>query len=205
MTEKPTKKPAAKRSTAKKSTTRTTATSRKGRSTKKTAAVATPSAETPPVATTPAAPTTTGVLALLPRGGGFLRDPENSFRPTGDDAWVSAQLIREHGLVEGALVTGQVRRGDKGNQLASVETIGGLAPDAFRARTTFDRLVAIDPKDRFRLGAGGNVSMRIVELIAPIGKGTRGLIAAPPQSGKTQILEQLAQAIHATAPATRMI
>lgn len=207
MTEKPTKKPATKKATAKKATARTTAASRKGRSTKKTApADATASIEeAPPVVTTPAASTVTGVLSLLPRGGGFLRDPEHSFRPAREDAWVSAQLIREHGLVEGALVTGQVRRGDKGNQLASVETIGGLAPEAFRARVPFERLVAIDPKDRFRLGDGGNVSMRIVELIAPIGKGTRGLIAAPPQSGKTQILEQLAQAIHTTAPATRII
>lgn len=150
-------------------------------------------------------PMTSGVLALLPRGGGFLRSPENSFRPTNDDAWVSAQLIREYGLAEGAAVTGQVRRGDKGYQLASVDTICGLPPEEFRSRTPFERLVAISPNARFRLGDGGNVSMRIVELIAPIGKGTRGLIAAPPQSGKTQILEQLAQAIHATAPATRII
>lgn len=157
------------------------------------------------VATTPPMPMTSGVLALLPRGGGFLRSPENSFRPTNDDAWVSAQLMREYGLAEGALVTGQVRRGDKGYQLASVDTICGLTPEKFRARTPFERLVAISPNARFRLGDGGNVSMRIVELIAPIGKGTRGLIAAPPQSGKTQILEQLAQAIHDSAPATRII
>jgi len=150
-------------------------------------------------------PMTRGVLALLPRGGGFLRNPETSFRPTPDDAWVSAELIRHCGLIEGALVTGEVRRGDKGYQLAGVDAIGGLTPEQFRTRIPFERLVAIDPKDRFRLGDGGNVSMRIVELIAPIGKGTRGLIAASPQSGKTQILEQLAQAIHTTSPNTRII
>lgn len=198
MTETPRKKPAA----------RTTATTRKKKTTKApTAAEPVAAAQEAPkvVATAPPMPMTSGVLALLPRGGGFLRSPENSFRPTNDDAWVSAQLIREYGLPEGALVTGQVRRGDRGYQLASVDTICGLAPEQFRARTPFERLVAISPNARFRLGDGGNVSMRIVELIAPIGKGTRGLIAAPPQSGKTQILEQLAQAIHATAPATRII
>lgn len=198
MTETPRKKP----------TTRTTATPRKKKTTKASAAaepVATVQETPKAVTTTPPMPMTSGVLALLPRGGGFLRNPENSFRPTGEDAWVSAQLIREYGLIEGALVTGQVRRGDRGYQLASVETISGLTPEQFRARIPFDRLVAINPNARFRLGDGGNVSMRIVELIAPIGKGTRGLIAAPPQSGKTQILEQLAQAIHDAAPATRII
>lgn len=198
MSETPRKKPA----------TRTTATPRKKKTTKAPAATETVVAaqETSTVvATTPPMPMTSGVLALLPRGGGFLRSPENSFRPTNDDAWVSAQLMREYGLAEGALVTGQVRRGDKGYQLASVDTICGLPPEQFRARTPFERLVAISPNARFRLGDGGNVSMRIIELIAPIGKGTRGLIAAPPQSGKTQILEQLAQAIHDSAPATRII
>lgn len=198
MSETPRKKPA----------TRTTATPRKKKTTKAPPATETVVAaqEVPKVvATTPPMPMTSGVLALLPRGGGFLRSPENSFRPTNDDAWVSAPLIREYALAEGAAVTGQVRRGDKGYQLASVDTVCGLPPEQFRARTPFERLVAISPNARFRLGDGGNVSMRIVELIAPIGKGTRGLIAAPPQSGKTQILEQLAQAIHDSAPATRII
>lgn len=198
MTEKPIKKKA----TAKKSTTpRAATTTRQGRSAKKTTAVA----SDVPVGTPSTIPSATGVLALLPRGGGFLRGLENSFRPTSDDPWVSTELIRHCGLIEGVLVTGPVQRGDRGYQLVGVDTICGLSPEKFRARTTFDKLVAIDPKDRFRLGDGGNVSMRIVELIAPIGKGTRGLIAAPPQSGKTQILEELAQAIHTTAPATRII
>jgi len=197
MTEKPIKKP----STQKKSTTRTPAASRQGRSAKKTPAVASDAS----VQTLSTPPVTTGVLALLPRGGGFLRSLENSFRPASDDAWVSTELIRHCGLIEGALVTGTVERGDRGYQLTGVDTVNGLTPEQFRKRTLFDKLVAIDPTDRFRLGDGGHVSMRIVELIAPIGKGTRGLIAAPPQSGKTQILEQLAAAIHATAPATRII
>jgi len=206
MTEKPTRKTTAKRATTKKPPTRVTSAASKGRRGKKSApADAIVEEVRLPVVTTPAVPLTSGVLTLLPRGGGFLRDPENSYRPTSEDAWVSAQLIRDYGLVSGALVSGEVRRGDKGYQLASVVTICGLLPEQFRARTPFEKLVAIDPNERFHLGDGGNVSMRIVELIAPIGKGTRGLIAAPPQSGKTQILEQLAQAIHTAAPATRII
>lgn len=198
MTQTPRKKP----------TTRTPSAGRKPKTAKSTAAVAAPNtsaAQPQPDTQERSAPMTSGVLALLPRGGGFLRSLESSFRPTREDVWVSAELIRHCGLIEGALVTGQVRQGDKGLQLAGVDTIGGLAPEQFRTRTPFERLVAIDPKDRFHLGDGGNVSMRIVELIAPIGKGTRGLIAASPQSGKTQILEQLAHAIHTTAPDTRII
>ena len=198
MTQTPRKKPAA----------RAPSSGRKAKTTKpttavdsSTASVAQPHSERQDRST----PMTSGVLTLLPRGGGFLRSLETSFRPTREDAWVSAELIRHCGLIEGVLVTGQVRQGDKGYQLASVDTIGGLSPEQFRTRVPFDRLVAIDPNDRFRLGDGGNVSMRIIELIAPIGKGTRGLIAASPQSGKTQILEQLAQAIHTAAPATRII
>ena len=203
MTEKPIKK----KTTARKSPTRASSSPRKGGNTKKPSTAARDALiETSLSVGTPATiPIATGVLALLPRGGGFLRSLETSFRPTSDDPWVSTDLIRHCGLIEGVLVTGPVQRGDRGYQLVGVDTICGLSPEKFRARTTFDKLVAIDPKDRFRLGDGGNVSMRIVELIAPIGKGTRGLIAAPPQSGKTQILEELAQAIHTTAPATRII
>lgn len=197
MTQTPRKKP----------TARATSTGRKTKTAKATtpAEATAPAAQPPPEVQARSLPMTSGVLALLPRGGGFLRSLENSFRPTSEDAWVSSELIRHCGLIEGALITGQVRRGDKGYQLAGVDTIGGLTPEQFRTRVPFERLVAIDPKDRFRLGDGGNVSMRIIELIAPIGKGTRGLIAASPQSGKTQILEQLAQAIHTTSPDTRII
>lgn len=146
-----------------------------------------------------------GVLQILPRGGGFLRDAELSFQPNSDDVRVPSKLIRAEGLVEGATVSGTVRRGKRGTELTTVESICGLAPEQFRERTPFDRLVAIDPTDRFELGHNGHPSMRIVELMAPIGKGTRGLIVAPPKSGKTQILEQMATAIRASEPETRII
>lgn len=147
---------------------------------------------------------TNGVLQMR-RNEGFLRDPASSFRPSTDDAWVSPKLIREYGLVEGALVSGSVRRGREGNQLISVESICGLTSAQFQARTRFDRLVVVDPMERFRIGDEGNVAMRVIELIAPIGKGSRAIIAAPPQAGKTQLLEQIANAIHASDPAVRVI
>jgi transcription termination factor Rho len=146
-----------------------------------------------------------GILEMLPRGGGFLRDPERSFQPEPDDVWVPLPLIREHGLVEGATVTGSTRSGKKGPELATVDTVCGLTPEQFKARTRFDRLVAVNPSDRFHLSKSGDPSMRVIELISPIGKGTRGLIVAPPQAGKTQILEGIANAIHAIEPETRII
>jgi transcription termination factor Rho len=149
--------------------------------------------------------TASGILKSLPRGGGSLRDASLAFQPGGQDASVSAKLIREYGLVEGAAVQGQARRGKNGYELITVESICGLTPAQFQARTRFEQLVAIDPTERFRLGDAGHPSMRIVELIAPIGRGTRGLIVAPPKAGKTQLLEELANAIHVCSPETRIL
>lgn len=147
----------------------------------------------------------TGVFQALKQGGGFLRDPDVSFQPLDDDPWVSNKLIQEHGLVNGATVTGNVRHGKRGMQLATVESICGLLPTEFKARPRFERLTAIDPNERFQVGKEGNVSMRVIELLAPIGKGTRGLIVAPPKAGKTQLLEAIAAAIYAENPETRIV
>ncbi len=147
----------------------------------------------------------TGVLQTLQRGGGFLRDDKRSFQPGNDDVWVSSKVIRENGLVDGAVVTGAIQKGSKGYQLARVESVCGLTPEEFRNRNRFDRLVPIDPHERFRLGDSGIVTMRIIDLVAPIGKGTRGLIVASPKTGKTRILEEIANAIHASKPDARIV
>ncbi len=145
-----------------------------------------------------------GVLELSKQGG-FLRDPRLSFQPSPEDPRVPARLIRAHGLVEGATVEGPVRPGKRGPELVEVHRVCDLPPAEFQARTPFQRLVAIDPNERFQLGASGNISMRAVELIAPLGKGTRGLIVAPPKAGKTQLLEELAGAIRAAEPEARIL
>lgn len=147
----------------------------------------------------------TRVLKVTKRGGGKLLDPAFSFAATPDDPFVSADVIRKYGLVNGAQITGKVRRNrNKAPQLTEVETINGLSPQDFQARTPYDRLVAIDPCERFPLGAG-EANLRAIDLVAPIAKGSRVLIAAPPKAGKTGLLAALAQSIHSGAPDTRLI
>ncbi|MCK4558687.1 MAG: transcription termination factor Rho [Calditrichia bacterium] len=146
-----------------------------------------------------------GVYQRLPQGGGFLRDPALSFQPGPQDTWVSSQLIRQFGLTNGADVKGSADQTKKGLQLVTIDSICDLEPEQFKTRTRFEKLLAINPKDRIQLAKSGNISMRIVDLIAPIGKGTRGLIVSPPKSGKTQLLEDMANAIYTCEPEIRII
>ena len=144
--------------------------------------------------------TVSGILKRA-RNGGVLRDPARSL----DEAVVSARLMREHNLVEGARVTGRAQNGRQGPELVSVESVCGLTLEEFQKRTPFSRLVAVDPSERFQLAAGGDLSMRVVDLIAPIARGTRGLIVSPPKAGKTMLLEQIARGIRADEPDARII
>jgi transcription termination factor Rho len=113
--------------------------------------------------------------------------------------------VRQFGLVDGAAVSGEARSGKQGYRLETITSIAGHDPAIFRTRPTFARLVAIDPFERFNLSIHGDTSMRAIDLVAPIGKGTRGLIVAPPKAGKTIILQQIAAALHANDPNIRII
>jgi transcription termination factor Rho len=146
-----------------------------------------------------------GVLKFTGKHGGVLRDPLFSFRRRHGDVTVPAELIRKYRLVEGATITGPVKKFRSGPSLSSVEAISGLTPDAFHARKPYKNLTAIDPSERFHLASSGETSMRIVDLVAPMGKGTRGLIVSPSRAGKTRLLEEITKAIHADDPKTRII
>jgi len=146
-----------------------------------------------------------GVLKLTNNGAGVLLDPARSFKPRPGDVTVPAELTKQYTLVDGATVVGPVTEGAKGPELSGVETICGLAPEVFRARKPLNQLTAINPNERFHLSASGNMSMRVVDLVAPIGKGTRGLIVSPPKAGKTMMLEHMANAIRLAEPETRII
>jgi transcription termination factor Rho len=146
-----------------------------------------------------------GILKIGQGGNGVLLDPEWLARPSGSEPRAPGPLIRQYGLVEGVTVAGPARRGKAGSELAGVESAGGLAPAEYAARTRFDRLIPVDPTERFDLGSTGDLSLRAVDLIAPIGKGTRGLIVSPPKAGKTTLLSKLAVAIGTASPGTRII
>ncbi len=147
-----------------------------------------------------------GTLELLPDGFGFLRSPDYSYLPGPDDIYVSPSQIRRFNLRTGDTVGGQIRppkASERYFALLKVDSINGDPPDKARTRMLFDNLTPIYPNERLNLEVETdptNYSMRIVNLIAPIGKGQRGLIVAPPRTGKTVLLQQLANAITANQP-----
>jgi transcription termination factor Rho len=143
--------------------------------------------------------TVRGILKSEARGAGVLLDPTCQQSV----ASVPAQVIRDYGLIQGAAVAGALDAA--GKALASVTSICGLEPEAFRQRVPFEDLIAIDPHERFDFGASALLSLRLIDLIAPIGKGARGLIVAPSKAGKTTLLEQIAQGIRTCDPPARII
>jgi transcription termination factor Rho len=145
--------------------------------------------------------TVSGIIRRTPKGGYALR---NTARPT-EDVAVPPSLVQEFNLPEGAAIKGGVQTVQGRVELASVDTICGLKPPKFAKRTPFEKLIPIDPTDRFHLDVEGDTSMRVVDLVAPLAKGTRALVVAPPKAGKTMLLEKIAKAIHAYDPKTRII
>jgi transcription termination factor Rho len=149
--------------------------------------------------------TTVGILKRINKQQFAVRTADRAYRPGRSEVMVLPDLTRRFDLIEGVTVTGQVERKKGEQRLVSIESIGGMSPEAFCNRPRFSVLVAIDPYERFDLGASGQESMRIVDLIAPIGKGTRQLIVSPPKAGKTILLEQTVQAIHQCSPESHII
>lgn len=145
-----------------------------------------------------------GVLEVLPEGFGFLRASSYNYLPSPDDIYVSPSQIRKFSLRTGDTVSGQIRPpkdNEKYFALLKVEAVNFEHPDESRNRILFDNLTPIYPKERFILETvPEEVSMRILDLLCPIGKGQRGLIVAPPYSGKTVLLQKIANAITTNYP-----
>ncbi len=151
------------------------------------------------------ADTTTGILKRLSKQQFAVRTAKRSYRPVGSEIMVHPDIARRFVLTQGAAVTGQTERKKGRTRLVSIESVGGMPPEDFGKRPRFTDLVAIDPHERFDLGASGDESMRIVDLIAPIGKGSRQLIVSPPKAGKTVLLEHMVHAIGQCSPESRII
>ncbi len=150
-----------------------------------------------------------GVLEILPDGFGFLRSPLYSYMPGPDDIYVSPSQIRKFGLRKGDVVSGQIRPPKEGERyfaLIRVEKVGYADPNESKNLVLFDNLTPIYPNEKFNLENGSeNYSARIIDLLIPIGKGQRGLIVAPPRTGKTMLLQTIANSIMVNHPEVYLI
>jgi len=148
-----------------------------------------------------------GVLEILPEGYGFLRSQDWNYLYGPDDIYVSPSQIKRFDLRTGDTIAGQVRPPKEWERylaLLKVETINGDDPEKAKSRLAFDNLRPRYPDERLRL-ENGDLSMRVVDMIAPIGKGQRGLIVAPPRAGKTILLQKMANAISSNHPEVTLI
>ncbi len=150
-----------------------------------------------------------GVLECLPDGFGFLRAPDYNYLPGPDDIYVSPSQIRKFDLRTGDTISGQIRPPKEGERyfaLIKVEAINFEPPDESRNKIFFDNLTPLYPQDRLRLETTkDNTSARVLDLLTPIGKGQRGLIVAPPRTGKTMLLQTIANSVSTNHPEVTLI
>src|SRR5512135_1077901 len=145
-----------------------------------------------------------GVLEVLPDGYGFLRSVDYNYLPSPDDIYVSPSQIKKFALRTGDTVNGQVRPPKEGERffaLLRVEAVNDSNPETIRDRVLFDNLTPLYANKRLKLEtAPGEYSMRIMDLLTPIGKGQRGMIVSPPKAGKTILLQKIANSITRNHP-----
>ena len=153
-----------------------------------------------------------GVLEVLPDGFGFLRSPDTSFLASTDDIYLSPSQIRRFNLHTGDMIEGEVRvpkDGERYFALVKVDRVNNLTPEESKNKIMFENLTPLFPKEQFRLERDikgeENITSRIIDLIAPIGKGQRALLVAPPKSGKTVMMQHLAHALVANHPDVHLI
>jgi transcription termination factor Rho len=150
-----------------------------------------------------------GVLEVLPDGFGFLRAPDYNYLPGPDDIYVSPSQIRKFDLQTGDTVSGQIRPPKEGERyfaLIKVEAVNFEAPDQAREKLFFENLTPLYPLERIKLETEAeNLSARVMDLMTPLGKGQRGLIVAPPRTGKTMLLQAIAQSVAKNHPEVYLI
>jgi transcription termination factor Rho len=153
-----------------------------------------------------------GVLELLPDGFGFLRNPDSNFTPSTDDIYISPSQIRRFNLHTGDLIEGEVRTPKDGERyfaLNKLDAINSLPPEASKHKVMFENLTPLFPQIQMKMErdikSEENITGRIIDVIAPIGKGQRALLVAPPKSGKTVMMQHMAHAIAANYPDSHLM
>ena len=144
-----------------------------------------------------------GVLELHPRGYGFLRDPKRNYAAEDSNPFVSSSLVEKYKLRQGVLIRGDVGQGtrNQGPRLREVELIDGFTPEEYLNVKNFDNLTAINPFEQIKLEIGPRpLTMRVMDLLCPIGKGQRALLVAPPRTGKTMLLQDMANSVSINHP-----
>ena len=153
-----------------------------------------------------------GVLEILPDGFGFLRSPDTSYTASTDDIYISPSQVRRFNLHTGDMVEGEVRipkEGERYFALTKLDKVNGDLPENNKHKVMFENLTPLFPKEHMRLErdikGDENITGRIIDIIAPIGKGQRALLVAPPKSGKTVMMQHIAHAITANYPDSHMM
>ncbi len=153
-----------------------------------------------------------GVLEILPDGFGFLRSPDTSYTASTDDIYISPSQVRRFNLHTGDMIEGEVRTPKDGERyfaLNKLDKVNGGAPESNKHKVMFENLTPLFPKVQMRLEQDNksdeNITGRIIDIIAPIGKGQRALLVAPPKSGKTVMMQHIAHAISANYPDSHMM
>ena len=137
-----------------------------------------------------------GLLETTPKGFGFLRDPKANYEQSKSDVFVPPDLVQKHALRAGQVLVGKARKGARGPQMCSIETINGTPPEEAKSFPHFDELKAIFPDKRIGLETTPErFTTRVLDILAPVGRGQRGLIVSPPRAGKTTLLLHIAEAI----------
>lgn len=152
--------------------------------------------------------TAEGVLEILPKGFGFLRSADNAYKADRKDIHVPRSIISKYRLKEGSFIVGvasPAHRQKRSAQLKEIHSIDTLTVPDYEKRPDFAQLTSIDPFERLRIDESGDLSMRALDLITPIGKGQRGLIVSPPRTGKTTLLQKLAISISAIHPEVHLM
>ena len=149
-----------------------------------------------------------GILELHPKGYGFLRDAKAGYISQETDVFVSGSLLEKYGIREGVLITGESVPGGRGQgpRLKSIQSIEGRLPEQYAEVKNFDLLTPINPNVQIKLETGPTpITMRVMDLLTPIGKGQRALIVAPPRTGKTMLLQEIADAVSTNYPEIYLI